>query len=110
MNILENKDTRHTYMEQHLRMSIAFQLRLLRLQHQYSSADIVRLSEGRLDTQEVMRAEDWNMSFPSIGLLLELSKVYNVALSVKFTDFREVVDSIVPSFDEQVAPEPPTES
>lgn len=32
MSILDNKDTRHEYMCQYVRMRIAFQVRLLRIQ------------------------------------------------------------------------------
>jgi len=91
-----NKDDRHNYMIKKLRMDIAYQVRLLRLQRELSQD---RLAEMIHTEQPVVsKIENWNSPFPSIGILKRIAKALDIGLIVRFDTWDEVINSLTPSF------------
>ena len=98
---LMDKDKRHKYMEQHLRMKIAYQIKLLRLQREITQNQLADLVAVNL--KDIAKAEDWDAPFPALEVLTKIAHAFDCALSVRFDGWDEVVETLVPEWVEQIA-------
>lgn len=98
---LGDKDKRHEYMTQHLRMTIAFQVRLLRLQRELTQKQLADLAA--VDLKAIAKAEDWDAPFPALEVLTKIAHAFDCALAVRFDGWAEVVQTLVPEGVEQIA-------
>ncbi len=96
--ILEDKDKRHDYMCQQLRMYIAYQVRLLRLQREFTQDDIAKATN--ISVQRIKKIEDWDADFLSIKQLEKIASVFDCALMVHFTGWEEIIEGIIPDYKE----------
>lgn len=94
MNIT-NKKHRHEYMVKKLRMDIAYQVRLLRLQRDLSQDNLAEL----IHTEQpvISNIENWHKPFPNISTLKRIAKALDIALIVRFDTWDEVIKSLIHS-------------
>lgn len=93
MDINIKKD-RHGYMIKKLRMDIAYQVRLLRIQRGLSQDGLAE----KIHTEQpvISKIESWNAPFPSIATLKKIAKALDIALIVRFDTWEEVIKSLIP--------------
>lgn len=105
MSILDDKDARHSYMAKHLRMTIAFQVRLIRIQRGWTQAELAR----RCGTKQsaISRLEDWDADFPQVETLRKVAEAFDCAVRISFGDWQELIATLVPPMQESVAQEQP---
>lgn len=96
MSILDNKDTRHEYMCQYVRMCIAFQVRLLRIQRGLTQEQLAEKCETKQAC--ISHIENWDREFPSTSTPRTVAAALDCALIVKFDDWSEVESTLVPPF------------
>jgi hypothetical protein len=76
---------RHSYMAEHVRRGIAYQLRALRDQHNWKQGEFAK-QLGKPQSV-VCRLEDPSYGKVTIQTLLEVASVYDVALQVRFVTY-----------------------
>jgi transcriptional regulator with XRE-family HTH domain len=93
VSILDDKDSRHSYMAKHLRMTIAFQVRLIRIQRGWTQAQLAR----RCGTKQpaIARIEDWDAEFPNIETLRKVASAFDCALMIHFDGWEELIATLV---------------
>ena len=88
---LRDPEYRHTYVEAHTKDTIAFQLRRMRLANEWEQKDVAtKLGNPKLQPM-ISRYENPDYGRYSVTSLLELAKVFDVALVVRFAKFGELV-------------------
>jgi transcriptional regulator with XRE-family HTH domain len=88
---LRDRLYRQAYVEAHAKDTIAFQLRRMRLARGWEQKDIAtKLGNPKLQPM-ISRYENPDYGRYSVATLLELAKVFDVALVVRFTKFGELV-------------------
>ncbi|WP_446809886.1 helix-turn-helix transcriptional regulator [Methylomonas sp. 2BW1-5-20] len=83
---LKKKGFRDAFVKSHLAHGLAHQIRILRLEREWSQGDLAE-KLGVKGQSTVARMEDPSYGKLSIRTLLKLSSVFDVALSVKFESF-----------------------
>jgi transcriptional regulator with XRE-family HTH domain len=102
MSILDEKYDRHEYMGKQLRMFIAYQVRLMRLQRKWTQAELAK----RCNTVQsaIARLEDWDAQFPTVNTLHAIAEAFDCALMVKFYGWEGLIAELIPSYTEESAP------
>ena len=102
---LQNRRYRHSYMSEHVRRGIAYQIRALRDQLGWSQGGFAR--ELGKPQSVVSRLEDPKYGKVTVQTLLEVAGAFDVALQVRFVGYsqflrdnqdRTSVAMVVPSF------------
>ena len=89
---LADPEYRHAFVEGHAKDTIAFQLKQLRKAKEWDQRDVAReLGNEKLQPM-ISRYENPDYGRYSISTLLELAKVFDVALVVRFAPFSELVE------------------
>ena len=89
---LADKEFRHSYMSEHIRTGIAHQVRAIREANGWSQADMAN-HVGK--TQSVIsRIEDPDYGRLSLQTLIDLAAAFDVALSVRFVSFSELLEQV----------------
>ena len=98
MEFMKDQNKRHKYMAAKLRMDIAYQVRLLRLQRQMTQAELAE----KCDTTQpaISKIEDWIADWPTIPTLRKIAFALDLGLVVKFDTWAEVWRSLIPSFEQ----------
>lgn len=93
---LENKDDRHKYMIKKLRMDIAYNVRLIRIQHDWTQDQLAE----RCHTEQpaISQVENWNAEFPSTDTLKRIAEAFDCGLMIRFDGWEEIINSIVPEY------------
>jgi len=94
---LTQKDIRHEYMIQRLRMEIAYQVRLIRLQRGFTQKQLAEKCHTKQPA--IAQVENWNAKFPGINTLRQIAKGLDCALLVRFETWEEIINSIVPDYE-----------
>lgn len=88
---LNDSEYREIYVEGHAKDTVAFQLRRMRLALDWEQRDVAaKLGNPKLQPM-ISRYENPDYGRYSVATLLELSKVFDVALVVRFAKFSELV-------------------
>lgn len=88
---LEDRNYRDAYVEAHAKDTIAFQLRQMRLAEDWEQKDVAaKLGNPKLQPM-ISRYENPDYGRYSVTTLLELARVFDVALVVRFAKFSELV-------------------
>lgn len=85
----QDEEYRHAYAEECLNTMVATQIKALREQRKMTQSALAEKSEMRQPRLSVM--EDANYSSWSISTLKRLARAFDVALSVKFENFSDVI-------------------
>ena len=93
---LLNEDIRHEYMAERLRMDIAYQLRMLRLQRNMSKKQLS--SNAGIPVEIIADIENWDTDLPNMANLKQIAKVLDAALLVRFTGWEGIVSSMIPEY------------
>lgn len=105
---LPNKEFRETYVAENVRRGLAYQIRALREARGWSPAELAR--QAGLPQSNISRWENSNYGKFSVSTLLEIASVFDVALSVRFVGFEELLVSVsdlrpqnlaVPSYEQE---------
>ncbi len=85
-------------MMQQVRMLIAYQVRLLRLQRELSKADLAEKS--KLSIKKIEEIENWDIDISVIKIksLEKIAHALDCGLRIGFTGWEDVVASIVPGY------------
>lgn len=87
---LESKNFRHAYMNDHIRIGIATQIKLLRIKAGMTQAD---LADAIGSKQAVIsRLEDPDGGSVNLSTLLKIAKAFDVSLISKFVPFSKFLD------------------
>jgi transcriptional regulator with XRE-family HTH domain len=112
----ESKEYREAFVAAHVKNGIAFQLRSMRSARGWDQKELARRMGNEKLQPVVSRYENPDYGKFSVSTLLELAKVFDVALIVKFASFNEIAkrdanlsseDLTVESFEE--SPQVPIE-
>jgi hypothetical protein len=107
---LQRKSYRHSYLAEHVRRGIAYQIRALRDQRVWSQGKFAKLLAKPQSV--VCRLEDPSYGKLTVQTLLEIASVFDVALRVRFVPYSSflqqtrdvsVASMKVPSFDDEFA-------
>ena len=88
--LLNNRDFRDAYVYEHLKTGIAFQLRAMRDEREWTQAKVGKLAGKPRNV--ITRIEDPNYGQFSLQTLREIASAFNVALLVKFVSFSRLLD------------------
>jgi transcriptional regulator with XRE-family HTH domain len=88
---LKDRDYRESYVEAHAKDTVAFQLRQMRLAENWEQKDVAaRLGNSKLQPM-ISRYENPDYGKYSVTTLLELARVFDVALVVRFVKLSELL-------------------
>lgn len=89
---LKDKEYRDAYMADHVRAGIAYQIQALREQAGLTQAQLA----ARLNTRQsvISRLENTEYGKVSVQTLLDVASALDIALNVRFCDYRQFLDSI----------------
>lgn len=99
---LANREYRHAFVAEHIATSLAFQIRALRESRGWTQEGLAQLTgkaQGAISQLEVP-----NYGRYSLSTLKRLAAAFDVALTVRFTPFSELVDWIANLSPRQLAP------
>lgn len=105
---LPNKEFRENYVAENVRRGLAYQIRALREARGWSPAELAR--QAGLPQSNISRWENPSYGKFSLSTLIEIASVFDVALSIRFVGFEELLTSLsdlrpnrlaVPSYDEE---------
>jgi hypothetical protein len=82
---LQRPTYRHSYLAEHVRRGIAYQIRALRDQREWSQGKFSKLLDKPQSV--VCRLEDPGYGKVTVQTLLEIANVYDVALEVRFVPY-----------------------
>lgn len=87
---LENKNYRHAYMSDHIRVGIASQIKLLRTKANLTQSDLAKL----IGTKQavISRLEDPDSGAVNLNTLFKIAKAFDVGLVAKFASFGKFLD------------------
>ena len=87
---LENKNYRHAYMSDHVRVGIASQIKLLRTKANLTQSDLAKL----IGTKQavISRLEDPDSGAVNLNTLFKIAKAFDVGLVAKFASFGKFLD------------------
>jgi len=101
---LASKSYRDTYVAQHIKRGIAFQLRALREARGWTQEDLgARAQKRQSFISSIENPDNGNYT---INTLKELASAFDVALVVRFVPFSELVDWTTSISPETLAPSP----
>lgn len=89
---LKDKEYRDAYMADHVRVGIAYQIQALREQAGLTQAQFAELLGTRQSV--ISRLENTEYGKVSVQTLLDIASALDIALSVRFCDYREFLDNI----------------
>lgn len=107
-NELPNKEFRETYVTENVRRGLAYQIRALREARGWLPAEFAR--QAKLPQSNISRWENPTYGKFSLSTLIEIASVFDVALSVRFVGFEELLTSLsdlrpqtlaVPSYEQE---------
>lgn len=107
---LKDKEYRDLYVAEHIRTGIAFQIRAMREDREWTQSELGQRAEG-MAQETISLLEDPDYGRLTLRTLRRLASALDVALIVRFTPFSDLVDWIVnltpqrlapPSFDEEL--------
>lgn len=101
---LENREYRQGFVEAHAKDTVAFQLRAPRQGAGWEQRDVARKLGNEKLQPMISRYENPDYGRYSIATLLELAKVFDVALVVRFAPFSELAEWDLNSKPESVCP------
>ena len=88
---LKDRGYREAYVEAHAKDTVAFQLRQMRIAENWEQKDVAaRLGNSKLQPM-ISRYENPDYGKYSVTTLLELARVFDVALVVRFVKFSELL-------------------
>jgi len=99
---LRDKDFRKQFIDEHVNVGIAFQIRSLRNRQNLRQADLARLLGVKQPL--VSSWENPNYGKYALSTLKELAKVFDVGLLVRFVPFGSLVDWTVDLKPDDIAP------
>ena len=87
---LENKNFRHAYISDHIRIGIATQIRLLRNKANLTQAGLAKV----IGTKQavISRLEDPDSGSANLNTLLKIAKAFDVSLIAKFVSFGKFLE------------------
>lgn len=87
---LENKNFRHAYISDHIRIGIATQIRLLRNKENLTQAGLAKI----IGTKQavISRLEDPDSGSANLNTLLKIAKAFDVSLIAKFVSFGKFLE------------------
>ena len=91
--MIEDKKWRHDYMIKRLRMLIAFQVRLIRLQRGWTQGQLAE--QCHTEQPAIARVEDWDKPFPTVDTLKRIAEAFDCALQIGFVGWEDVINSLV---------------
>jgi transcriptional regulator with XRE-family HTH domain len=94
---IQNNEDRHNYMIKRLRMDIAYQVRLIRLQRGLSQDQLAE--KCHTEQPAIAVVENWNAPFPSVNTLKRIAEALDCALIVRLDNWNKVVGSLVAGFE-----------
>lgn len=98
MSVLDDKERRHYLAGIHLRMSIAFQVRWIRIQRGLKQEDLAKLAGTK--QSGIARIENWNSKkFPNHKTLMKIASALDCALEVRFEDWERMKQMVCEPFD-----------
>jgi len=109
---LKDKEYRDLYVAEHIRTGIAFQIRAMREDREWTQSELGQRAEG-MAQETISLLEDPDYGRLTLRTLRRLASALDVALIVRFTPFSDLVDWMVnltpqrlapPSFDEELQP------
>jgi transcriptional regulator with XRE-family HTH domain len=89
---LPNKEFRESYVEENSRRGLAYQITALREARGWSRAEFSR--QANRPQGNVLRWEDPTYGKYSLSTLIEIAAIFDVALSVKFVSFGDLLTSV----------------
>jgi transcriptional regulator with XRE-family HTH domain len=105
---LPNKEFREDYVAENVRRGLAYQIRALREARGWSPAEFAR--QAGLPQSNISRWENPTYGKFNLSTLIEIASVFDVALSVRFVGFEELLISladlrpqtlVVPSYEQE---------
>lgn len=89
---LENKEFRDAYVAENARRGLAYQVTALREARGWSRAEFAR--QANKPQSNISRWEDPTYGKFSVSTLIEIASIFDVALSVKFVSFGDLLTSV----------------
>jgi transcriptional regulator with XRE-family HTH domain len=89
---LPNKEFRENYVAENVRRGLAYQIRALREARGWSPAEFAR--QAGLPQSNISRWENPTYGKFNLSTLIEIASVFDVALSVRFVGFEELLTSL----------------
>jgi len=87
---LESKNFRHAYMNDHIRIGIATQIKLMRIKAGMTQADLANAIGSKQAV--ISRLEDPDGGSVNLSTLLKIAKAFDVSLISKFVPFSKFLD------------------
>ncbi len=91
---LSDKDQRHEYMIKRLRMIISFQVRLIRIQREWTQEELAE--KCGVKQTIIANIENWNKEFPTLSTLKKIAEAFDCGLQIRFDGWEDIIESIVP--------------
>lgn len=89
---LPNKEFRENYVAENVRRGVAYQIRALREARGWTPAELAR--QAGLPQSNISRWENPTYGKFNLSTLIEIAAVFDVALSVRFVGFEELLASL----------------
>ncbi|MDE2106229.1 MAG: helix-turn-helix transcriptional regulator [Patescibacteria group bacterium] len=89
---LPNKEFRENYVAENVRRGVAYQIRALREARGWSPAEFAR--QAGLPQSNISRWENPTYGKFNLSTLIEIASIFDVALSVRFVGFEELLVSL----------------
>ena len=89
---LPNKEFRESYVAENVRRGLAYQIRALREARGWSPAEFAR--QAGLPQSNISRWENPTYGKFNLSTLIEIASIFDVALSVRFVGFEELLTSL----------------
>lgn len=85
LNKLRSKKYRHTYLQEHIRVGIASQIRIIRKKLNISQTQLAEIVKTKQSV--ISRLEDPDSGSVNLNTLLKIAEAFDVSLIVKFASF-----------------------
>ena len=87
---LKNKQYRHAYLKEHIRVGIASQIRILRNKSNISQSQLAEIVGTKQSV--ISRLEDPDYGTVNLNTLLKIAEAFDVSLLVKFASFGKFIN------------------
>lgn len=104
-NSLRDPEARKQFIDEHINVGIAFQIRSIRNRQELSQVDLAELLRGKHSQPQISEWENPNHSGNyNLGTLKELAKAFDVGLLVRFVPFKTLIEWTVDLDSDDIAP------
>ena len=101
---LQDPEYRTKFIEEHINVGIAFQLRSLRNRQHLTQAQLAQLMGNKCGQPTISEWENPNYGKYTLAKLKDLAKAFDVGLLVRFVPFSKLIDWTIGINSEDIAP------